>query len=375
VTLEQRELVIVGAGPAGSVAAREAALAGRAPLLVERAAAPGQGNACGGLLADAFRRKLDLPDEVVEHSIRRTVLRVDGEVTLFEGRRPRYITTRRALLDAHLARRAEAAGAELLTSTRARVVDPSRGLLRLRRTTDGHEREVAAGLLIFADGPRTAAAGALGIGHRPRRRTWYAVVHELEGRFGDGETIEMLMDTGEGTPGYGWLFPNRDRSNVGAGGPRFGSALSWRQRLERMLEARADMRGRRVLSRNAGMIPVQRARRLVTDGALVVGDAGGLVNPFTGGGLAFAILSGEIAGRVAARALDAGRADRAALQPYAARLRRTPQYTWMVLMDRLMALVEARPPALQAPLYAALLRRYLALFNSAQRVIERILGA
>ncbi len=357
--IERREVVIIGAGPAGSAAAREAALAGLRPLLVEKDSTPGATNACGGFAAEVYRRKLALPDEVAERQIRHTRLWIDGRLREYGGRRAHYISFRRAPFDSFLAQRAVDAGAELMTSTRASVLDA--------------EREVEAGVVLFADGPSTLAADALGIGHVPGPRTRHAIFVELEGDWGDGSTCELVLNT-RYTKSYFWLFPKRGCVWAGVGGSLTGGGPPLRPRLEEFIEGREDLRGRRILRQGGGLVPSDVARDFVADGAMVLGDAAGLVNPMTGGGIAFALASGEIAGRVAAKAIRAGCLSAGRLREYPRRFKRTPHYWWLNLMAYFRRRLEAMPPSEQPEAYARALQRYLAFFHHMHRLVDFALG-
>ncbi len=367
--VERREIVIVGAGPGGSAAARQAALAGLCPLLVEKDPTPGATKACGGFAAQVYRKRLELPDEVVEREIRRTRLFIDGTLHEYGGKRPHYISFRRALFDTYLAERAVRAGAELLTSTRASILDPSARRLGLRNLVSGAEGEVEAQVILFADGPQTLAADAYGIGHRPGPRTRHAIFVELDGPYGDGATCDLLLNTAY-TKSYFWLFPKRDCVWVGVGGSLHGGGPPLAERLGEFIEQREDLRGRTVRQRGGGLVTSDMARDFVADGAMVVGDAAGLVNPMTGGGIAFALASGEIAGRVAAEAMRAGRTDASILGRYPRRFRRTLHYAWFVLMAHLRRRLDSQDPALQPAAYAQMLRRYLAFFHHVHTLVD-----
>lgn len=366
---ERREIVIIGAGPAGSAAAREAARAGLCPLLVEKDACPGATNACGGFAAAVYRRRLELPDEVVEREICRTRLSVDGRPLEYGGRRAHYISFRRAPFDSYLARRAVEVGAELVTATRASVLDAASRRIGLRDLGTGAEREVEAGIVLFADGPSTLAADAYGIGHRPGPRTRHAIFVELEGDWGDGATCELVLST-RYTKSYFWLFPKRGCVWVGVGGSLTGGGPPLRPRLEEFIEGREDLRGRRIVRQGGGLVPSDMAREFVAEGAMALGDAAGLVNPMTGGGIAFALASGEIAGRVAARAIQQGCVSAERLREYPRRFRRTPHYWWFTLMAHLRRKLDARPPAEQPMAYARALRRYLAFFHHVHALVD-----
>ncbi|MCK4816986.1 NAD(P)/FAD-dependent oxidoreductase, partial [bacterium] len=209
--VEKREIVIIGAGPAGSTAARQAALMGLCPMLIEKDNSPGARNACGGMAAYCFRNRLQLSYEVVEREIRRTILFIDGDQIEFGGSRPTYISFQRAFFDKFLAKQAVQAGAELFTSIRVISVDPTSRRIVLKESLTGREREMLAQIIIFADGPKTLARDAFGIGHRPGPRTRHAMYWELNGPYGNGETMEIIVDTSAQTTGYFWVFPKRDR--------------------------------------------------------------------------------------------------------------------------------------------------------------------
>lgn len=368
-TAERRDIVVIGAGPGGSAAARQAALAGLRPLLVERDPAPGATNACGGFAAEVYRRRLELPDEVVEREIRTTRLVIDGRRYDYGGRRPHYISFRREPFDSWLARRAVEAGAELLTSAQATILDPAARRVGLTDRETGAEREVEADVIVFADGPRTLAADAFGIGHRPGPRTRHAIFAELDSLPADGATCELVVSTAY-AKSYFWLFPKRDSLWVGVGGTLDEGGPPLRPRLDAFIEGRDDLRGRPIRHQGGGLVPMYAPCQLAGDGVVAVGDAGGLVNPMTGGGIAFALASGEIAGRVAAEAVKAGRTDRAALAKYPQLFRRTPHYWWLKLMALWGRRLERRHPAAQPAAYARMLRRYIAFFHRVHWLVD-----
>lgn len=371
--IEQREIVVVGAGPAGSSAAREAALAGLRPLLVEKDDSPGAHNVCGGVAAYGYRRKLELTDDVVEREIWRTVVRVDGANFEFNSGRPTQISFRRAVFDSFLAEQAVQAGAELLTSTRVVGVDPSSRRIELKNLVTGREHEMGAQIIVFADGPATLAADALGIGHRPGPNTIRAVIMELEGKYEDGETMEFVVDTSARNTGYFWIFPKRGFVQVGVGGILHDNSKPFGEQLVQFINRRSNLRERKLLHKVAGLVPCERSRHLVADGAMVAGDAAGLASPLTGGGIGIALISGEIAGRVAASAVKSGSGDRRALLPYAKRLQRTSQYLWLAATTHWYRRLDRVEPAARSSAYAEMLRRYLGFYHHMRSFVDIIL--
>ncbi len=371
--VERREIVVIGAGPAGSAAAREAALAGLCPLLIEKDDTPGAGNACGGVAAHGYGRGLQLTDDVVEREIRRTVLSIDGTRVELNSARPTHISFRRNIFDAFLARRAVRVGAELLTSTRVTSVDPASRRIKLKNQVTGREHEVVAQTIIFADGPATLAAESFGIGHRPGRNTIHGVFVELEGAYGDGETMDFVVDTSARNKGYFWIFPKKDLVQVGVGGVLLGGAVPFQEQLARFIRGRHDLRERRRLRKGAGLVPAERSDRLVANGAMVVGDAAGLANPLTGGGVGAALVSGEIAGRVAAAAHTAGRSDSGALLRYPRRLRTTPHCLWLSATAYWYRRLDRMDPAAQPAAYAQKLRHFFSFYHSMRSLVDILL--
>jgi flavin-dependent dehydrogenase len=221
---------------------------------------------------------------------------------------PLILMTQRARLDAYLAEQAVAVGAEFRDGTKATRIEPNGGGV----TVDG----IRADVLIGADGANGVTARALGLCPRPA----YGVA--LEGNLSHDDVDadryrgRIVLEIGTVRGGYGWVFCKGDHVNVGVGGwEHEGPRL--REHLRRLCAARGlpeerlwQLRGFRLPIARPGA-PLARAR------ALVVGDAAGLVDPFSGDGIYEAFLSAEYAAEAVVDLL-AGHA--ASLEPYEARL-------------------------------------------------------
>lgn len=312
--MERFDAVVAGAGPAGSVTAYRLASAGASVLLVDRARFPRDKPCGGGLTMRAVAELPFAPDPVVEHVVTRMRFRhAYGSAYERGGERPLILMTQRRNLDALLAERAAAAGADFRDGVRVTGVDVEADGVTV---TLGADR-VRASLVVGADGANGLTGKRLAVGPGPT----YGVA--LEGNLPHAEAARRepgtaVLELGTVPGGYGWVFPKGDHLNLGVGGwEREGPSL--RHHLERLCRAHGvgpdrlrDVRGHR--------LPLRRPdARLARGRSLLVGDAGGLVDPLSGDGMYEAFVSARLA---AAAALDllAGRA--AGLEPYDTAVRR-----------------------------------------------------
>ncbi len=328
------DVVVVGAGPAGSLAARHLALAGVRVLLLERATFP-RDKPCGDGVSYAGLKVLARNglEEWAAGFTAPEVLRVvapNGEYV--EVRPPALApgecygrTIPRRLLDARLAQSAVEAGARLQEGVRVRRVE--REAAGLRVVADG--LTVSAPLVILADGSLATVTRRLGL---PAGETEMVAVRQyLAGDDALAGLLELHFQRAI-VPGYTWIFPLGDgRVNVGSGAftaqTRAGG-LNLREVLSRFIADQQAAAGRLARTRPLGpprghplRTRLDRARPYA-DRLLVAGDAAGLVNPLTGEGITPAMESGEIAARYAAAALESGTFSASALAAYGRELRR-----------------------------------------------------
>ncbi|HIP97419.1 MAG TPA: NAD(P)/FAD-dependent oxidoreductase, partial [Anaerolineae bacterium] len=259
------DAIVIGAGPAGSTAAREIALAGWRVALVERDEFPGAHNVCGGGLEGADAALLKVPPALIHKTLTRRTHVFPWGVT--ETAVPHVNLVRREF-DRYLARQAVEAGAELFVRTWALAVEVTKsGQVRLQGKDLARGEQVCyrARLAVFADGPHTLAWHALRLGFA-RRPTSAGVglVYELAWPDNPLNGYEVHFGAEVASWGYAWVFPKRDELNVGLWClPSKGEeSRHLAERLRRFIAGHPLLRGRRVLRRRGALIPVTPARRI-----------------------------------------------------------------------------------------------------------------
>ena len=286
---ERVDVVVVGAGPAGSTAARDIAASGGRVVLLDRATFP-RDKPCGGGLTRRGVRLLDVDVEpVVERSVSAVEFRFRfGPRVLHRSDGPMVLMTRRRALDVFLVEQATARGAELREGVRVRSVELDEGGATIRH--DGGA--LRADAVIGADGANGVSRRALGLDPPPLGTVAFEGNVDLDRVRMPHD--RMLFEVGTVPGGYGWVFPKGDHANVGVWGWK-GEGPRLRAHLDRLCAAHdlradelSDLRGHHIPLRRAGA-PAARGR------AALIGDAAGLADAVSGDGLFESFLSARLA--------------------------------------------------------------------------------
>ncbi|MDI7250611.1 MAG: geranylgeranyl reductase family protein [Bacillota bacterium] len=358
--MEKWDVIVIGGGPAGSQAAWQCAARGLRTLVLEKERLPRE-KPCGGGVSLAAENLLPVPLPAQVAEVRCHLLR-----TVHQGWRrelsypqPFLASVRRAPLDAHLLDMAQGAGAEVRDARAAECLEAKPGRVRVRSTRHGQAgisfplrdepQDLVATAIVVADGVTGKVSRALrGRWQRQDLALCYTAEADWDGHHDDPYRRNGIEVHYAFVPmGYGWLFPKRDSIYVG-----LGAHLPAARGLDAAFARFVRLNGLRLSSPiRAALVPVGGpARNLVADGWLLVGDAAGLADPFSGEGIRYAIGSGQAAGRVLADCLERGSLlTRTALAPYA----RLVRATWgpQLAMGRVMLTVLHRFPAALMEIY------------------------
>jgi geranylgeranyl reductase family protein len=323
------DVIVVGAGPAGSTAACYLAQSGLDVLLLEKASFPRE-KVCGdGLTPRVVRQLVRLGVDTNPEAgwIRNQGLRMIGAGTRLEvpwpdlSAFPSYGLVRPRLdFDEVLARHAVKAGARLLerTTVTGPVLDGPSGRITgvTARATEtdkeaGKEVTIRAPLVVAADGNSSRLSLGMGLRRRDDRPIGVAVRTYYRSPRHDDDWLESWLelwdrssDTRKLLPGYGWVFGVGDGTcNVGLGLLNTSNAfqnVDYRRLLRAWLDETPPEWGFHEENRTG---PVRGAALPMgfnrtphySRGLLLVGDAGGMVNPFNGEGIGYAMEAGEMA--------------------------------------------------------------------------------
>ncbi len=294
------DVIVAGAGPAGSTAARLLAGRGASVLLLDKQRFP-RDKPCGGgvTLRAASVQDIDL-SPVIERTIygARFSLRLGAS---FDRRfhQPLTYMTQRCRLDAHLAERAAEAGAEFHDGEAVRAIDIDDGAARV-----GTDRgRYTARVLIGADGANGVTARAAGL--RPRFEEAVA----LEGNVPFSPDIPedwreyVGLDLGGLAGGYGWVFPKAEHLNAGVGAWKY-AAFTLRPKLAQLCR-RYGFDASRLENLRGHHLPVRMPGSPIARGPVALaGDAAGLIDPLSGEGIHMAFASGWLAAQQAMRCLS-----------------------------------------------------------------------
>ncbi|WP_406037987.1 geranylgeranyl reductase family protein [Micromonospora sp. NBC_00898] len=292
---DEFDVIVVGAGPAGSAAALAARRAGARVLLLDRADFP-RDKACGdGIAAHALDVLAELGvTDAVDGYAPLPALRLVGPGGGAVARalpRPAYTVPRR-VFDARLVAAAVAAGAELRRHTVRRVE-----LRDDRVVLDG---ELSAGAVVGADGAGSVVRRALGHPVNPDRHLALAIRGYAAALPGPPE--QLIVTSAPRWPAYAWSFPIGDgRANVGYGEVLRGEPLTRAHLVDRLAALLPGTDPATVTELRAHHLPLSTHRPAPgRDRVVLAGDALSLINPFTGEGIFYALRSGALAGAAAA---------------------------------------------------------------------------
>jgi len=283
------DVIVVGAGPSGTTAARICAENNLKVLIIDKSSFP-RDKSCGGGLSLGAVQELDMPipENIIERTCYGLHSRFRGKEALVSGKKPVAYMINRRNFDDFLLKKAIESGA----------VFAKRNCLSVEESSDRVTLETDDGIFecsicIGADGYFSKTAKSV----RDKfsiKEIRFCLVCNIKGKRGDQNSVEL--DFGFIPYGYGWLFPKSDYISAGIGGS-FESGKNLKKFFENFLNSQ----GLKTSDPFKGcFIPVSNLKHKInTKRIMLTGDAAGFVDSFSGEGIKNAIISGRIAAETA----------------------------------------------------------------------------
>jgi digeranylgeranylglycerophospholipid reductase len=304
------DVIIIGAGPAGSVTADTIAKKGWRVVLLEKDKTPGKNNVCGGMVSLDIVEKFDIKTDIIEKTLHKQVYFFPFGKVAVESLPCPQVTVLRRDFDNYLADKAVKAGAKLFTNTKAtniHFVSPGHVEIETAKRNSHSSEMIAGKIVIFADGVSTIARRFGGLGFRKRaKNTAFALAYELEWPQNTMDHFEIYFIPEIARWGYAWIFPKKNILNVGMGCilAELNHKKNLPYRLKNFVETSPLLRDKKIIRKRGAFIPMGSARKIYGDSTLLVGDAAGMVHPLLGSGIGNAMEAGELAGHISDEALE-----------------------------------------------------------------------
>src|SRR5467141_5065805 len=327
------DVLVVGAGPAGAVAAWDAkqAAPGLDVVLLERDRAVGSPVRCAEGVGDAGLREFASPDgaDWVSRQITDVIFQAPDDTEVLVAERGVGWILDRTRFDAHLAAEAAAVGVQVLVGAEATGMSRNGdGRWHVRVKERGRDELYRARIVIGADGVETMVGRWAGLDTRvPARDMESCAQYVLQGIDFNPDAIYLQFSEAIAPGGYAWMFPKAVVvANVGLGLVALKTdGRNARQYLDAWI-ARRFPNGARTGYTVGGVIVHTTIKKTYADGVIIAGDAAHMINPLSGGGINNAMKAGRLAGCTAASAIRANDTSARRLATY--------HHAWMALLGQ-----------------------------------------
>ncbi len=293
------DVIVVGAGPAGSYIAHELASSGYSVAVFEEKAESGLNNCCTGIISTECLQSLDPARDIILTEVKSAEFySPSGRCLRFHTEDVQAYVVDRVSLDKALASKAQSRGAQYFFSSPVVDIVPGKDIIEVETLCSGTREIFSARSVVLANGFRPRLPGKLGLGRI--KRFLIGAQAEIDGT--DIDEFEVHLGQGIAPGGFAWLVP------ISPGKAYVGLLASSRAKLhlQKLLD---DLFSQgRITSRETEIgqrpVPMGTLPRSYGDRLLVIGDAAGQVKPTTGGGIYFGHLGAQTAAKMLRQALD-----------------------------------------------------------------------
>ncbi len=298
------DVVVAGAGPAGSAVARDVAKAGFKVLLLEEDGVVGKPVRCAGLVSPRTVQLAGVGNGVVLNEIKGAVVHsASGKQLSIGGDKTYALVIDRAAFDAELAEQAQQCGADLFVGTKLLHIKRRNGFLHVHAGANSKSVAVEAKLVVGADGAHSNVASYLGV--PAPRECVLAVTAEAKLAPDVADLVDVFVGTSVAPGWFGWLIPTGNGVVRIGSGSTDGKGNAPKQLLSYLVAAfPQQLKGVEFTAVRGGIIPLYSPRQTYGRNILLVGDAACQVKPTTGGGIYTGLVGAKHCARTAVRALE-----------------------------------------------------------------------
>ncbi len=315
------DCLIVGAGPAGNIAAKEMASRGYETLVVEKRQEIGAPKRCAEGITKHGLDKLGVKLHPLCISGRisgAALYSPSGKKVVMEGEEMEGYVLERKIFEKWLASEAIKAGAKYMVKTQAMGMRKEGGMWKVSIKSIEGMQEVEAKLVIGADGVESKVGRWAGLNTVNKITDYHSGIQfEMANVNAESKYIHLFFGRDVAPLGYAWIFPKAFSANVGLGILEKGARMKAYEYLIKFIKEHEEIfKDAQPIEINGGGVPVAHFTEMVADGVMLVGDAAQLVNPIHGGGMTRAIHSSIMAAEVADKALRKGDVSKEMLKEY-----------------------------------------------------------
>ena len=316
------DIIVVGAGPAGSSAAYQASKNGAKVALLEKEESVAETVRTSGVTWIKNIKEFEIPDDCYNPIKNYSFCSPNNEVIIRDS------VARAAVLDVRktyrwLALQAEGEGVDIFVKTTVKDVIKNKNGDIVGVIANNTEGDVSffGKIIIDASGFGSVVCKAMGFVTQ-WKRFGAGAEYEVKAENVDPETWWLMVGQKYSPAGYAWIFPvSKDTVRIGVGVGKPESSIDPTERLKELMESKLGPIGRlgkmTPIEFHYGLIPNDGlSRKTVYNNLILVGDSAGQANPLVLEGIRYAIKFGRVAGKVASDAIKSGKTDESVLMPY-----------------------------------------------------------
>ncbi len=297
------DVVIVGAGPAGGLAAERIARKGYEVALIEEHREIGEPIQCGGLVTPRVFDYVSCKETIIGRIHGAEIYSPSGRCLRIDGHETEAVVVDRAMFDRAIVTQAVRAGAHTFLGTQAQGAAYVNGGIEVVVDRDGKTERIRGKILIGCDGVRSNVAKWFHILRPKKILPGFEV--ELAGVKGDPGFVKLFVGKDVAPGFFGWIIPSGDTARVGLCLGE-GNAYAYLEKMLRRPDVEKFTKGAQPILYIVGGIPIGFPRRTYADNVMVVGDAACQAKATSGGGIFTSLHCASLAAETAVTALEKG---------------------------------------------------------------------